>query len=269
MTAVANPAYAARGSGRPAADGAVRVRLPQPPLTASPVPRLTSLYAVDDPGPWGDRRYPGNCSGHLLHDLLVYFRPAKVFDPFAGSGTAAAVCRHLGVSCQTIDVRHGQDATSPAYWPRTPVPFVWAHPPYWRQKLYTRDPRDLSAAPTLEAFLDGYGRFVRCAAAALAPGGVLAVLMGDYQDREAGFVPLTFHTQRLAFACGLEQRHTAIVRFSYGASSGRKAYRSRFIPGLHDTCLLFTKPAQDAGQAAPPVAGSAPLTHPLAGKESA
>jgi hypothetical protein len=51
MTAAANPAYAARRRGRPAADGAVRVRRPQPPVVASPVPRLTSLYAVDDPGP--------------------------------------------------------------------------------------------------------------------------------------------------------------------------------------------------------------------------
>ena len=226
-----NPHYAARTRAAFPAPPQ-KVRLPRAPMTASPVPRLTSLYAVDDPGPWGDRSDPGNCSGHLLRDLLLFFRPARVFDPFAGSGTAAAVCRDLGVPCQTIDVRHGQDPTSPAYYPRTPVPFVWAHPPYWRQKRYTDDPRDLSRAATLAEFLAGYGRFVRAAAGALAPGGTLAVLIGDYADREAGFVPLTFHTQRLAFAAGLEQRHTAVVRFGHGASSGRRAYRSSFIPGL-------------------------------------
>ena len=77
----------------------------------------------------------------------------------------------------------------------------------------------------------------------LKPGGKIAVLMGDYQDREAGFVPLTYHTKRLAFDCGLAQHCTDIIRFSHGASSSRKkVYRSSFIPGLHDVCMIFTKP---------------------------
>jgi hypothetical protein len=65
--------------------------------------------------------------------------------------------------------------------------------------------------------------------------------MGDYSDREAGFVPLTFHTKRIAFATGLRQHGTDIIRFSHGASSSRKVYRSSFIPGLHDVCTIFEK----------------------------
>ena len=26
--------------------------------------------------------------------------------------------------------------------------FVWVHPPYWRQKVYSADKRDMSTAPT-------------------------------------------------------------------------------------------------------------------------
>jgi hypothetical protein len=121
------------------------------------------------------------------------------------------------------------------------VPFVRAHPPYWRQKLYTADPRDLSGQPTLAAFLERYARVI--ANRAHAPGGHLAVLIGDYCDRAEGFVPLTDHTKRLAFSAGLVQCCTGIIRFGHGASSGRKAYRTSFIPGLHDTCVLFRKPA--------------------------
>ena len=65
--------------------------------------------------------------------------------------------------------------------------------------------------------------------------------MGDYSDRSAGFIPLTFHTTRLAFAAGLKQHGTDIIRFSHGASSSKKVYRSAFIPGLHDVCMLFEK----------------------------
>src|SRR5207248_11252063 len=103
------------------------------------------------------------------------------------------------------------------------------------------DPRDLSRAPTLEHFLQRSGQFLRNCAGALKRGGKLAVLMGDYSDREAGFVPLTYHTKRLAFAAGLRQCATDIIRFSHGASSGRKVYRSSFIPGLHDVCMVFER----------------------------
>ena len=84
-------------------------------------------------------------------------------------------------------------------------------------KLYTSDPRDLSRQPTLEAFLDRYARLIANCAAVLEPGGKLAVLMGDYSDREAGYVPLVYWTKHIAFAAGLVQHCTDIVRFSHGA----------------------------------------------------
>src|SRR5581483_9468270 len=121
-------------------------------------------------------------------------------------------------------------------------PFIWAHPPYWRMKLYADDPRDLSRAPTLECFLQRYGQFFRNCASALNPGGKLAVLMGDYCDKEEGFIPLCYHSKRLAFAAGLKQHCTDIIRWSHGASSSRKVYRSVFIPGLHDVLAIFEKP---------------------------
>ena len=70
---------------------------------------------------------------------------------------------------------------------------------------------------------------------------MLAILMGDYTDRDAGFVPLTYWTKRLAFEAGLRQVCTDIIRFSHGASSSKKVYRSSFIPGLHDVCMVFEK----------------------------
>ena len=69
----------------------------------------------------------------------------------------------------------------------------------------------------------------------------LAILMGDYHDRQAGFVPLTFHTKRIAFELGLRQHGTDIIRFSHGASSSKKVYRTSFIPGLHDVCMIFER----------------------------
>jgi hypothetical protein len=243
-----NPFYAARG-GRLHAPVAARTagyvyaRLPLAPRNASPVPHLTSLYHFRRAGEYGDRRWPGNCGGNLIKDLLNYFRPAQVLDPMRGSGTCRDVCRELAIPCMAWDIHDGFDACDAQEFPaQETFDFIWAHPPYWRQKLYADDPRDLSRAPTLDEFLRRYRQFIRNCARSLKPGGKLAVLMGDYSDREAGFVPLVHHTKCLAFQAGLRQHCTDIIRFSHGASSGRKVYRSSFIPGLHDVCMIFERP---------------------------
>jgi hypothetical protein len=237
-----NPSVTKRPS---ATRHAVFAKLPRTPINGSPVPHLTSLYHNADAGKYGRRNYPGNCGGNLIKDLLMFFQPSLVLDPMSGSGTCKDVCNELRMPCRAGDIHTGFDATSVDAM-RTlagsdPVEFVWAHPPYWRQKLYAADDRDLSRTATLEGFLSRYEAFIRAAADVLAPGGRLAVLMGDYSDRDAGFVPLVYHTKRLAFEAGLRQCCTDIIRFSHGASSGRKVYRSAFIPGLHDVCMIFER----------------------------
>lgn len=218
--------------------------LPIAPKNGSPVPWLTSLYHKAYAGPYGDRRYPGNCSGELIKDLLKYYQPTRVLDPMAGSGTCADVCRELGIECVSFDIRDGSDACDPASYENLGLfDFIWCHPPYHRMKRYTADPRDLSNCPSLDAFLARYRLFIENCVRVLAPRGMLAILIGDYSDYEEGFCPLVFHTQRICFDLGLKQKGTQIIRFSHGASSSKKTYRSSFIPGLHDVCTIVEKSA--------------------------
>lgn len=244
---IANPFYApVQASDTKTRQTAQRVYalLPSAPLNASPVPHLTSLYHFSKAGDYGDRSYPGNCGGNIIRDLLLFFQPRNVFDPMTGSGTCADVCRELALPCLSKDIREGFDASDTASFEplkNNRFDFIWAHPPYWRQKLYTTKPGDMSRTNSLESFLDSYGAFIHNCSSLLSDDGKFAILMGDYQDREAGFVSLTYHTKRLAFEAGLRQCGTDIIRFSHGASSSRKVYRSSFIPGLHDVCMIFEK----------------------------
>lgn len=216
--------------------------LPRAPKNTSPVPWLTSLYHKQYRGRYGDPSYPGNCSGEFIKDLLLYFKPKRVCDPMTGSGTCRDVCAELGIPCRSTDIRDGVDACDPGMnCDEERFDFVWIHPPYWRQKRYTDDPRDLSYCGTLSSFLTRYEQLIRNCASMLMPGGKLAILMGDYSDREAGFVPLVYHTKRLAFEAGLTQTCTDIIRFQHGNTSSHKQYTSSFIPGLHDVCSLFEK----------------------------
>jgi SAM-dependent methyltransferase len=236
--------YERREQVQPDRQRPVYVRLPRAPVNASPVPHLTSLYHFDRRGEYGSSKYPGNCGGLLIKDVLLYFCPHLVSDPMSGSGTCREVCRELGIPCISGDIHDDFDACdTQGFAPEAMFDFIWVHPPYWRMKLYADDPRDLSRAPTLDHFLVRYGRFIRNCARSLKPGGKLAILMGDYSDRDAGYIPLVYHTKRLAFAAGFTQHCTDIIRFSHGASSSKKVYRSSFIPGLHDVCCIFQRTA--------------------------
>jgi hypothetical protein len=167
------------------------------PLFA-PAPRdlfccaIRSRLAQPDKLDKGD--YLGNCGGKLIRDLLQFFGSQGVFDPMTSSGTCADVCRELGVPCLSRGIHQGFDATDADYFHSLPAgsmfDFVWVHPPYWPQKIYTDDPRDLSRTATLAAFLERYAAFIANCAGVLSPSGKFAILMGDYCDREARFVPL-------------------------------------------------------------------------------
>jgi hypothetical protein len=244
MTNVANPFYAARLGRTPPSPPSTRqalyAKLPRAPINASPVPHLTSLYHFSRAGEYGDRSYPGNCGGNLIKDLLRFFEVTTVYDPMTGSGTCKDVCNEMGIYCWSGDLHSGFDACTQTQF-NDAFQFAWLHPPYWRQKLYTDDARDLSRTPTLAAFLERYELLIESTAKALKPGGRMGILMGDYSDKDAGFVPLVFYTKLLAFRAGLRQCCTDIIRFSHGASSSTKVYRSSFIPGLHDVCMVFEK----------------------------
>lgn len=105
--------------------------MPEIPQTASPTPCLTSIHATPGRGPYGDPGFRGNCSGLLIRDLLLYFRPGRVMDPMAGGGTCRDVSRELGIPCKTFDLHAGFDATDPGSFSGLGrFKFNWLHPHY-------------------------------------------------------------------------------------------------------------------------------------------
>ncbi len=219
------------------------IELPQAPINGSHVPELTSIHATRRRGPYGHWKYRGNCGGYLIRDLIRYYRAQSVLDCFSGSGTCSDVCKELGIRHTAFDIRHGQDAADPAsYTHLKPVDFVWQHPPYWSMIRYNDDPRCLSNAPSLEAFLDRMQTVLRLSNSVLTPRGKIAVLIGGFSHK-GRYQPLPQLLVERAIREGLWPACTEIIRFQYGNTSSKKSYRSSFIPGLHDTCFVF----QNAG----------------------
>lgn len=218
------------------------VRLPAAPQNASPVPWLTSLQSTVTRGPYGNSRYRGNCDGYLIKDLLRFFEAKNVLDPMTGSGTCRDVCRELNIPCRSFDLKTGDDAADPtSYDDIGPFDFAWLHPPYWRMIKYNESSKCLSNAATPDEFERRLQTVLSNCAGVLSEHGRVAVLMGDYSDREYGFVSLTYLTKQAAENAGLRQCCTDIIRFQHGNTSSNKTYRNSFIPGLHDVCMVFAK----------------------------
>ncbi len=218
-----------------------KVDLPMAPVTMSPVPHLTSLHSTPSRGPWGSSRYPGNCSGYLIKDLVTYFKPRNVFDPMTGSGTCRDVCRDLKVPCTSFDVRSGFDAGDSTKYAGLPrFDFIWLHPPYWRMKRYSKDPCCLSNATDIIDFYKKLQRVIVNCSSILSERGKIAILMGDYFDPiDRKMIPCVQITKDICLRIGLWPACTDIIRFQHNNSSSKKQYNSSFIPGLHDVCCVM------------------------------
>jgi hypothetical protein len=196
---------------------------------------LTSVVSYPGRGPWGDNTYPGNCSGYLLIDLCAEYRPQRVLDPMEGGGTSREVCADMGIAYVGFDLHSGTDSLHDdigyAY------DLIFWHPPYHDMKLYSDDPRDMSRAGSLAMFQallrTGYRRFFEL----LAPGGRLAILIGDMR-RRGRYEPLTTDVARLDRA----HLEAIIVKIQHNVSSNRTRYTGAFVPILHETLTVFRRP---------------------------
>ena len=213
--------------------------LPIAPVTTSPVPHLTSIHSTAIRGPYGSSRYRGNCGGYLIRDLLNYYQPDHVLDPMKGSGTCQDVCRELQIMCTSMDIRFGDDAANPECFSGFgKVDFVWMHPPYWKMIKYNKDPNCLSNAPSLDDFLDRMDQVLQNCRSVLKPKGKIAVLIGGFST-QGRYQPLSQLIMARAIQQGLWPATTEIIRFQHGNTSSHRTYQSSFIPGLHDTCMIF------------------------------
>lgn len=229
--------------------------------------------------------YWGNFVPQIPRQLMRRFTKHGdvVLDLFAGMGTTLIECRRLGRHGLGVELAadvaeaaqariaqaanvHGvatrlivADATAPATETtlraalaelgRDAVDLAILHPPYHDIIRFSDDPRDLSNAPTLDAFLAG----LRCAAAhavaLLRPGRFFALVIGDTY-RAGTWQPLGFETMQVCRALGLQLK-AINVKSIQGNERGKgrranlwkyRALKEGFYLFKHEYVMVFRKP---------------------------
>ena len=206
---------------------------------------MCSVVSYPDRGPWGDSSYRGNCSGHLVKDLILRFGCQTVFDPSEGGGTVrdvvSGINQHLkkGIEYDGRDLKQGWNLmTSPL--PDRQYDMVWYHPPYWDIIRYSENRYDLSNAQNLDEFEAMLNLCVERLSQVVKRGGILAVLIGD--KRKSGqYYPL-FRTLLMNDKIG--QLKAIIIKIQHNCKSDRTVYGQSnpcLIPIKHEYCLVFQK----------------------------
>lgn len=240
-----------------------------------------SLWLVANRERGGARsaRYWGNFVPQIPHQMMRRYTKAGdwVLDVFAGSGTSLIEGQRLGrntigielqpqvtrmarkavasepnafgVTSQmicgdsaSIDLRktlraHGQASAQ----------LVIMHPPYFDIIKFSEDERDLSNAPSVEAFLDTIGRVVDNVAPVLDRGRYLAVVIGDkYANGE--WVPLGFRTMEAIQQRGFLLKSVVVKNFDQTTAKRqqKELWKYRALAGgfyvfKHEYIFVFKK----------------------------
>ncbi len=102
---------------------------------------MKSVMSFPERGKWGDSRWRGNCSGHVIRELVEHFRPQTFVDACEGSGTSGDVCRELGVQYVGLDLHKGNDFTRDFVLAALPweqgADVAFSHPPYHSMIQYS------------------------------------------------------------------------------------------------------------------------------------
>lgn len=215
----------------------------------------STVLSFPDRGPWGNKQYRGNCSGWIQAFLVWKYKVEKMAELFSGSGTGYDVAKDMGINYVGADlnpnpVRPGILNVN-AVTDEVPCEFfdadmIFMHPPYGKEinipyagNMY-KDPTgelsksDLGQMPWPQ-FIKALNEIVMKYYTAMAPGGRMAVLMGDV--RRNGVCHSMFTD-----ICKPGVLDQVIIKMQHNCVSDGRTYSSKnFVPIVHEYIMVLKK----------------------------
>jgi DNA modification methylase len=148
----------------------------------------------------GDARYVGATPSYVIWNVVQrYTAPGElIVDPMVGSGTTLDVARDTGRRGRGFDLSPYRADIERADARKLPLrdgeaDLVFLDPPYGDHIDYSDDPACIGKlSPFEERYHREMGRVFKEARRALKPGGVFALYVCDFYNKQQGFAPVGF-----------------------------------------------------------------------------
>lgn len=194
---------------------------------------MNSIVSYPKRGPWGDAKFRGNFTGYLVKDLIEFTNPTIVADPTRGGGTTLDVCQELNIRCWSEDINTGFNILTDDL-PIAPDLMI-AHYPYHQIIKYGQKDGELSAIHRYEHFLDATNEASYRLFSQIRQGGYFAMVVG--MTRKSGV-----YRDMAKDLSWFGKTVATIIKMQHNTYSGRKYYGGHFIPIVHETIVLTSRP---------------------------
>lgn len=224
--------------------------------------------------------YWGNFIPQIPHQLMLRYTKKGdwVLDPFVGSGTTLIECRRLGRNGIGIELNRQTAEKAKELVEQEPnefgvsteiivgdssmidlseilkqkgiekVQMVIMHPPYHDIIKFSNDPHDLSNAPSVNGFLEMFGRVFDNVAPVLESNRYLAIVIGDKYSK-GEWIPLGFYVMNEVMKHKNFILKSIIVKNfeeTRGKREQKELWRYRALAGgfyvfKHEYILIFVK----------------------------
>lgn len=223
--------------------------------------------------------YWGNFIPQIPHQMMLRYtkKGEWVLDPFVGSGTTLIECRRLGRNGVGVELNeqvvikakeliekesNNSNVTSDIIvGDSTEIDFkgilkkrgvnkvqlIIMHPPYHDIIKFSKDPKDLSNAPSVDKFLEMFGKVVNKIHPFLDKNRYLVIVIGD-KYLKGEWIPLSFYVMQEVLKRGYKLKSIIVKNFeeTRAKRNQKELWRYRALVGgfyvfKHEYILLFKK----------------------------
>lgn len=207
----------------------------------------TSVCSYPARGEFGNNKYRGNCTGHIIKDFIGSYmtNPNGLFaDPSIGGGTSVDVAKHLGINFKGTDLHQGFNLLTDDFseYLQGKANLIFWHPPYWDMLNYSgkewgTEPHkwDLSHM-SLDEFLQALELALMNIHDACEDNGHYGILMGNLR-RKGVYYNLSSMVERLAPGRLVDE----IIKVQHNCVSDKQEYKGKVVRIAHEKLLVFKK----------------------------
>ena len=215
----------------------------------------STLLSFPDRGPWGDKKWRGNCSGWIQAFLIWKYHVQKMAELFAGSGTGSDVARDMGINYIGADLNPNPVRSNilslDAIKDDVPEEFLGAdmlfmHPPYgleigipYAGSMYPDKDKTLSKSDLGQMEWDRFMKTLNAVImkyyASMESGSRMSILMGDVRKKGKCHSMLKDIVQP-------GQLDQIIIKAQHNCVSDGRSYSNRnFVPIVHEYIMVIKK----------------------------